>query len=170
MCIKTLQGHDHNVSSVTFTPSGDHVVSCSRDKTIKIWEVSTGYCIRTLIGHREWVRQVRIYWDGSYLASCSNDHSVFVWQLSTSMLAADKNLECKHFELRGHDNVVECVAWAPDSSTPNILEAAGIAPPQQQQSSQSKSLVNGSVDNSAHNQVILASLFSLNILIYMKRF
>jgi len=36
-----LLGHDHNVSSVTFTPSGDHIISCSRDKTIKIWEVST---------------------------------------------------------------------------------------------------------------------------------
>jgi platelet-activating factor acetylhydrolase IB subunit alpha len=36
-----LTGHDHNVSSVTFTPSGDHIISCSRDKTIKIWEVST---------------------------------------------------------------------------------------------------------------------------------
>jgi platelet-activating factor acetylhydrolase IB subunit alpha len=36
-----FSGHDHNVSSVTFTPSGDHIISCSRDKTIKIWEVST---------------------------------------------------------------------------------------------------------------------------------
>jgi platelet-activating factor acetylhydrolase IB subunit alpha len=36
-----ILGHDHNVSSVTFTPSGDHIISCSRDKTIKIWEVST---------------------------------------------------------------------------------------------------------------------------------
>lgn len=36
-------GHDHNVSSVTFVPSGDHIVSSSRDKTIKMWEVSTGY-------------------------------------------------------------------------------------------------------------------------------
>jgi platelet-activating factor acetylhydrolase IB subunit alpha len=36
-----IVGHDHNVSSVTFTPSGDHIISCSRDKTIKIWEVST---------------------------------------------------------------------------------------------------------------------------------
>lgn len=34
-------GHDHNVSSVTFTPTGDHIVSASRDKTIKIWEIST---------------------------------------------------------------------------------------------------------------------------------
>ena len=37
----SFPGHDHNVSSVTFTPSGDHIISCSRDKTIKIWEVST---------------------------------------------------------------------------------------------------------------------------------
>ncbi|KAK8789033.1 hypothetical protein V5799_021192 [Amblyomma americanum] len=36
-------GHDHNVSSVCFLPSGDHVVSCSRDKSIKMWEVSTGH-------------------------------------------------------------------------------------------------------------------------------
>lgn len=35
-------GHDHNVSSVTFLPSGDYLVSSSRDKTIKMWEVATG--------------------------------------------------------------------------------------------------------------------------------
>lgn len=35
-------GHDHNVSSISFVPSGDHLISSSRDKTIKMWEVSTG--------------------------------------------------------------------------------------------------------------------------------
>ena len=35
-------GHDHNVSSVCFMPSGDFIISSSRDKTIKIWEVATG--------------------------------------------------------------------------------------------------------------------------------
>lgn len=125
-CVKTLQGHDHNVSSVTFTPSGDHVVSGSRDRTIKIWEVSTGYCIRTLAGHRDWVRQVRIFSDGSFMASCSNDQSIFVWQISTSLLSSNNNLECRHFELRGHEHVIECIAWAPDSASANIMEAAGI--------------------------------------------
>lgn len=67
-------GHDHNVSSVTFTPSGDHIISCSRDKTIKIWEVSTTFCIKTLVGHREWVRMVRVYHDGTLLATSSVDH------------------------------------------------------------------------------------------------
>lgn len=37
-----ILGHDHNVSSVAFLPSGDKIVSCSRDKTIKIWEIQTG--------------------------------------------------------------------------------------------------------------------------------
>ena len=36
-------GHDHNVSSVAIMPNGDHIVSASRDKTIKMWEVATGY-------------------------------------------------------------------------------------------------------------------------------
>lgn len=125
-CIKTLQGHDHNVSSVTFTPTGDHVVSSSRDRSIKIWEVATGYCIRTLLGHRDWVRQIRIFHDGSLMASCSNDQSILVWQIPTSALSSNNNLECKHFELRGHEHVVECIAWAPDSSSQSIMEAAGI--------------------------------------------
>lgn len=41
-CFKTMLGHDHNVSSVAFVPAGDFVLSASRDKTIKMWEVATG--------------------------------------------------------------------------------------------------------------------------------
>ncbi|XP_067138314.1 lissencephaly-1 homolog isoform X3 [Centruroides vittatus] len=116
-CIRTMRGHDHNVSSVSFMPSGDHLVSSSRDKTIKIWEVATGYCVKTFTGHREWVRMVRVNQDGSLLASCSNDQTVRVWIVTTK--------ECK-LELREHDHVVECVAWAPESASPAINEAAGI--------------------------------------------
>ena len=51
-CVKTMHGHDHNVSSVSFLPTGDYIVSSSRDKTIKMWEVQTGFCVRTYTGHR----------------------------------------------------------------------------------------------------------------------
>lgn len=41
-CLKTLRGHDHNVSCVAWVPpAGDTLVSCSRDQTIKFWEVCT---------------------------------------------------------------------------------------------------------------------------------
>lgn len=42
-CIRTLRGHDHNVSCVAWVPpTGDTLVSCSRDHTIKFWEVRSG--------------------------------------------------------------------------------------------------------------------------------
>ncbi|XP_044079810.1 lissencephaly-1 homolog B [Siniperca chuatsi] len=115
-CIRTMHGHDHNVSSVAIMPNGDHIVSASRDKTIKMWEVATGYCVKTFTGHREWVRMVRPNQDGSLMASCSNDQTVRVWVVASK--------ECKA-ELREHEHVVECIAWAPDSAHPTILEATG---------------------------------------------
>lgn len=39
---KTLHGHDHSVSSVRFMPTGEQLISASRDKTIRVWEVATG--------------------------------------------------------------------------------------------------------------------------------
>jgi platelet-activating factor acetylhydrolase IB subunit alpha len=50
-CIRTLYGHEHNVSDIKFLPNGDYLVSASRDKTIKLWEVVSGYCKRTFEGH-----------------------------------------------------------------------------------------------------------------------
>ena len=115
-CVKTLLGHDHNVSSVCFVPTGDYILSASRDKTIKMWEVVTGFCVKTYSGHREWVRYVRVLpIDGSLFASCSNDQTVRVWAVNTK--------ECKA-ELREHDHVVECIAWAPEAALPAIKEAA----------------------------------------------
>jgi len=59
---------------------------------------------------------VRVSLDGSLIASCSNDQTICVWA------AASK--ECK-VELRDHDHVVECIAWAPDNASTAINEAAG---------------------------------------------
>lgn len=43
LSVSFLAGHDHNVSSVAIMPNGDHIISASRDKTMKMWEVATGY-------------------------------------------------------------------------------------------------------------------------------
>lgn len=41
-CLRTMHGHEHSVSGVCFLKGGDFIVSSSRDKTIKMWEVNTG--------------------------------------------------------------------------------------------------------------------------------
>ncbi|KAJ3067464.1 protein with putative role during mitosis [Podochytrium sp. JEL0797] len=116
-CIRTLQGHDDAVSSVSFiAPRGDFLVSASRDKTIKIWEVATGYCVRTLYAHEEWVRMAVASEDGRIVASASNDHTIQISETSTG-----ESLN----QLQGHTHVVECVAFAPLATCKVLSKALG---------------------------------------------
>ena len=43
--------------SVAVFPDGRRVVSGSRDKTLKVWDVATGECVATLKGHSHYVRR-----------------------------------------------------------------------------------------------------------------
>lgn len=43
-CFKTLIGHEHAVSFIYSIPETNIISSCSRDKTIKFWDHSTGFC------------------------------------------------------------------------------------------------------------------------------
>jgi WD40 repeat protein len=39
------------VRTCSWSPDGTMVVSCSSDKTMRVWDVSRGECINTLTGH-----------------------------------------------------------------------------------------------------------------------
>lgn len=36
-----LKGHNRWVASVAYSPDGQHIVSSSEDKTLRVWDVST---------------------------------------------------------------------------------------------------------------------------------
>lgn len=58
---KTLTGHEHEVSAIAYLTSGDYLLSCSRDQTIKFWDTVTGFCLHTLShGHTEWIRRISV--------------------------------------------------------------------------------------------------------------
>lgn len=116
---KTLYGHDHTVSAVKFIPGDDFVVSAGRDRTIRIWDIKTGFCTRTLSGHTDWVRWVTPSEDGKLLASCSNDQTARIWDYTSG----DTKVE-----LRGHDHVVEIIVFAPIAAYPALREIGGIPP------------------------------------------
>ena len=48
----TLTGHSDWVSSVAYSPDGKHIVSGSGDKTVKIWDSTTGKEVSVLLCHR----------------------------------------------------------------------------------------------------------------------
>ncbi|KAN0083648.1 WD40-repeat-containing domain protein [Elaphomyces granulatus] len=126
--IRTLPGHDHSVSAVRFIPSGaagspmsgNLLVSASRDKTLRIWDVTTGYCVKTLQGHSDWVRDVAASPDGRFLFSGGNDQIPRLWDISSAETKAT---------FLGHEHVVECVAFAPPTSYKYFATLAGLRKP-----------------------------------------
>ncbi|KAK4623525.1 Nuclear distribution protein PAC1 [Fulvia fulva] len=129
--IRTLPGHDHSVSCVRFIPSGaagaplsgNLLASASRDKSIRIWDVTTGYCLRTLRGHGDWVRSLALTMDGRWLVSTSSDQSARMWDLSQP----DSNAQKQTF--MAHEHVVECTAFAPPAAYQHLASLAGLKKP-----------------------------------------
>ncbi len=100
---KTLNGHEHTVSYIEFTPDSNYLFSASRDKSIKYWEVNTGNCKKTLFGHSEWVRCVSVNVKGSLLASSSDDEDIIIWQVDSNFNQLNT--------LSGHSNKIESVIF-----------------------------------------------------------
>ncbi|KAB8337119.1 hypothetical protein FH972_021423 [Carpinus fangiana] len=126
--IRTLPGHDHSVSAVRFIPSGaagaplsgNLLASASRDKTIRVWDVTTGYCVKTLRGHADWVRDVTPSFDGRWLLSAGNDNTARLWDAATG---EPRNT------IVGHEHVIECCVFAPATSYPHLAALAGLKKP-----------------------------------------
>ena len=51
-CLKTLMGHDNWIRGVCWAPNGHALLSCSDDKTIKVWDLKAGgRCSKTVEAH-----------------------------------------------------------------------------------------------------------------------
>ena len=144
--IRTLLGHDHSVSTVRFipsglsgaAPSGHLLVSASRDKTLRIWDVTTGYCLRTLSGHSDWVRGVACSFDGQWLISAGNDQVARLWNTTSGEVKAT---------FTDHQHVIECCAFAPPTAYEALAALAGVKKPPSANSS-AEYVATGSRDKS----------------------
>lgn len=54
-----MRGHEDGVWSVAFSPDGTRIVSGSSDKTLRLWDATSGQSIGApLRGHEDWVLSV----------------------------------------------------------------------------------------------------------------
>jgi serine/threonine protein kinase len=104
--VPVLRGHEGlGHASVAVTPDGKYVVSGSKDKTVRLWDLATGQEVRRFTGHESTVRSVAVTPDGKYVVSGSGDKTVRLWELATGK-------EVRRFT--GHADWVRSVAVTPD--------------------------------------------------------
>lgn len=85
------KGHELAVLSVAISSDSNFIATGSKDKTIKLWEVSTGREVRTFAGHEHWVNSLQFSSDGKFLISGSYDKSVRIWNVMTGNEVFVKN-------------------------------------------------------------------------------
>jgi hypothetical protein len=117
--VRTLTGHTYFVEAVVVTADGRLAVSASADKTLKVWDLTTGQAVRTLAGHKDWVTGVAVTADGRWAVSASKDETLKVWDLTTGQVVRT---------LAGHTGGVTGVAvtadgrWAVSASYDHTLK------------------------------------------------
>ena len=102
-----LQGHTRSIYSVAYSPDGTRIASGSDDRTVRIWDASTGLQVgEPLAGHTDWVTSVAFSPDGKRIASGSRDYTVRIWDASTGVQVGEP--------LQGHTREVFSVVYSPD--------------------------------------------------------
>ena len=119
-----LEGHSAAVSAAAYSPDGKLIVTGSFDRSLMVWDATTGTGLRTLTGHASQVLSVAIRPDGRQIASGSRDNSIKLWDLyiptplqtlaghSAPLGAVLTALDGAWIATAGDDKLVKM--WAPD--------------------------------------------------------
>ncbi|MGB0385736.1 MAG: protein kinase domain-containing protein [Ardenticatenaceae bacterium] len=108
--LHTLEGHSEEVTSVAFSQDGQIVISGSKDKHVKVWQVEDGSLLYALGEHSDKVESVAIAQNGQLIAAGLKDGTIAIWQQGTQLAT-----------LEGHTGSVNGVSFTPDG---NILATA----------------------------------------------
>jgi len=110
--IMLLTGHDGEILTSKFHPSGTAFASAGNDRSIYLWS-TRGDCENYAIlksAHSNSILDLQYSSDGERLFSCSADKTVIVW---------DNHTGCRVKKLRNHQSYVNAISAAPGD--PNLL-------------------------------------------------
>ncbi|KAF2764058.1 WD40 repeat-like protein [Teratosphaeria nubilosa] len=75
------QGHFDSMNALTYSPSGDRIITCADDGKIKVWDTASGFCIVTFTEHTSGVTACEFARRGNVLFTASLDGSARAFDL-----------------------------------------------------------------------------------------
>lgn len=114
---RSLQGHSHFVNDLVLSSDGAFALSCSWDRTLRLWDLNTGETTKTFVGHKKDVLSVAFSADNRQIVSGSRDRTLKLWNTLG---------ECKHTidEAGSHTEWVSCVRFSPNVANPLVISAS----------------------------------------------
>jgi hypothetical protein len=104
--VDPFKGHSGTVHCVVFSSDGNRAASGGDDRTIRVWEVTSGRQVACMTTRSE-VTALAFSPDGKLLVSAGGDRLLHLWQLPSG-----KEVRV----LRGHTGPPRAVAFAPDGN------------------------------------------------------
>jgi WD40 repeat protein len=100
------KGHELAVLTVSISPDSNLVATGSRDKSAKLWEVSTGREVRSFLGHEGSINCIDFTHDGKWMITSSGDQTAKIWEVATGK---------EVFSTPPADKLLTAAAFSPDS-------------------------------------------------------
>ncbi|CCK69920.1 ubiquitin-binding SDF ubiquitin ligase complex subunit MET30 KNAG_0D01690 [Huiozyma naganishii CBS 8797] len=123
-------------------PYPTHLLSCSLDNTIKLWEVKSGKCIRTQFGHVEGVWDIAA--DNFRIVSGSHDGSIKIWDLQSG-----RCMHTFHGKNLQKEGMVASSSGDVGGENPTTTTAEGTTPASPATAAQTTTTTNGTSNTAA---------------------
>ncbi|KAG1785362.1 WD40-repeat-containing domain protein [Suillus plorans] len=105
---KTIRGHTKAVTGVAHLPGGQHIITCSFDSSLRLWDIRSGAQVGS-----EWrdegdearINAMSLSPNGKTIVSGSSDRTVRLWDVETGKVV---------IKWKGHTAFVRSVCWSPN--------------------------------------------------------
>ncbi|KAF7725007.1 hypothetical protein EC973_000500 [Apophysomyces ossiformis] len=78
--LRSTLTHEDAIIKVKFIRNSPMLVSCSADRSVKLWDTRTGQCIKTWVGHRDTILGFAVSNDGQTVITGSDDGTCLVFK------------------------------------------------------------------------------------------
>lgn len=105
---KVLSGHSDRIYALTVAPDNQVIATGSADRTVKLWDATSGDLKQTLTGSHDDLAALAFSPDGKLIAGGTSDAAIYVWGTESGQVKRTLNR---------HQTIVTALVFSPDGQT-----------------------------------------------------